>query len=224
MAAMPRAAPKFVAARSGCAVLHPINKKKASSGPYPGRVRIWSCRLRSTPRRGALRRARRNRQPCSKSKTCTSTSSPRAASCARSKASPTRCAAAKSSRSSANRAAANRCPRSRSCGCSRSPPAASSPGRILFEGATCSTSRTSEMREIRGRDIAMIFQEPMTSLNPVLTDRLPDHGAAADPPRDGHGGGARARDRAPAAWSASPTPSAGSTSTRTSSRAACASA
>ena len=35
------------------------------------------------------------------------------------------------------------------------------------------------MREIRGRDIAMIFQEPMTSLNPVLTIGLQIDGAAA---------------------------------------------
>ena len=42
-------------------------------------------------------------------------------------------------------------------------------GRILFQGATFSISPEEEMRAIRGRDIAMIFQEPMTSLNPVLT-------------------------------------------------------
>ena len=42
-------------------------------------------------------------------------------------------------------------------------------GRILFDGRDLLTLDDEEMREIRGRDIAMIFQEPMTSLNPVLT-------------------------------------------------------
>ncbi|MBI3936460.1 MAG: ABC transporter ATP-binding protein [Betaproteobacteria bacterium] len=42
-------------------------------------------------------------------------------------------------------------------------------GRILFEGRDLLRRPEEEMREIRGRDIAMIFQEPMTSLNPVLT-------------------------------------------------------
>ena len=41
-------------------------------------------------------------------------------------------------------------------------------GRILFEGRDLLKLSEDEMREIRGRDIAMIFQEPMTSLNPVL--------------------------------------------------------
>ncbi len=41
-------------------------------------------------------------------------------------------------------------------------------GRILFEGRNLLTLAEGEMRAIRGRDIAMIFQEPMTSLNPVL--------------------------------------------------------
>src|SRR5688572_5240984 len=42
-------------------------------------------------------------------------------------------------------------------------------GRILFQGRDLLERSDDEMREIRGRDIAMIFQEPMTSLNPVLT-------------------------------------------------------
>ncbi|MGD1067259.1 MAG: ABC transporter ATP-binding protein [Vulcanimicrobiaceae bacterium] len=42
-------------------------------------------------------------------------------------------------------------------------------GRILFKGEDLLTKSESEMRRIRGRDIAMIFQDPMTSLNPVLT-------------------------------------------------------
>ncbi len=42
-------------------------------------------------------------------------------------------------------------------------------GRVLFEGRDLLTISADEMRAIRGRDIAMIFQDPMTSLNPVLT-------------------------------------------------------
>jgi peptide/nickel transport system ATP-binding protein len=42
-------------------------------------------------------------------------------------------------------------------------------GRVVFEGRDLLELGEDEMRAIRGRDIAMIFQEPMTSLNPVLT-------------------------------------------------------
>ena len=41
-------------------------------------------------------------------------------------------------------------------------------GRIRFNGQDLLKLSDEEMRRIRGRDIAMIFQEPMTSLNPVL--------------------------------------------------------
>jgi oligopeptide/dipeptide ABC transporter ATP-binding protein len=39
--------------------------------------------------------------------------------------------------------------------------------RILFEGRDLAELRDAELRAIRGNDIAMIFQEPMSSLNPV---------------------------------------------------------
>ena len=42
-------------------------------------------------------------------------------------------------------------------------------GRILFEGTDLLRQPESAMRALRGDQIAMIFQEPMTSLNPVLT-------------------------------------------------------
>ncbi len=42
-------------------------------------------------------------------------------------------------------------------------------GRIRFQGRDLLKLGKAEMREIRGNDISMIFQEPMTSLNPVLT-------------------------------------------------------
>jgi peptide/nickel transport system ATP-binding protein len=42
-------------------------------------------------------------------------------------------------------------------------------GAILFEGRDLLALSEDEMREMRGRDISMIFQEPMTSLNPVMS-------------------------------------------------------
>jgi peptide/nickel transport system ATP-binding protein/oligopeptide transport system ATP-binding protein len=48
------------------------------------------------------------------------------------------------------------------------PPAKIVAGQILFVGEDLLKAPPSRMREIRGNRIAMIFQEPMTSLNPVL--------------------------------------------------------
>lgn len=42
-------------------------------------------------------------------------------------------------------------------------------GRILFNGEDLVQASEARLREIRGNDISMIFQEPMTSLNPVYT-------------------------------------------------------
>ncbi len=49
-----------------------------------------------------------------------------------------------------------------------SPPGKIVAGEILFEGRDLLQFDESEMRGIRGNDISMIFQEPMTSLNPVF--------------------------------------------------------
>jgi len=49
------------------------------------------------------------------------------------------------------------------------PPAKIVSGRILFKGRDLLTMGAEELRKIRGNRIAMIFQEPMTSLNPVMT-------------------------------------------------------
>src|SRR5262245_33345709 len=49
------------------------------------------------------------------------------------------------------------------------PPGRIAGGEILFEGEDLLTVAPSEMRELRGNRISMIFQEPMTSLNPAFT-------------------------------------------------------
>ncbi len=66
-------------------------------------------------------------------------------------------------------------------------------GRVLFQGRDLLDLTPAEMRRVRGREIGMIFQEPMTSLNPVftvgrqVTEGLAVHGLAR---------GAAARKRA----------------------------
>ena len=49
------------------------------------------------------------------------------------------------------------------------PPGEIANGEIFFDGRNLLTIEEKEMRKIRGNKISMIFQEPMTSLNPVFT-------------------------------------------------------
>ncbi|MGH7822770.1 MAG: ABC transporter ATP-binding protein, partial [Candidatus Binatia bacterium] len=50
-----------------------------------------------------------------------------------------------------------------------SPPGRIASGEILYQGRDLLKLSEEEMRRVRGNEIAMIFQEPMTSLNPVFT-------------------------------------------------------
>lgn len=49
------------------------------------------------------------------------------------------------------------------------PPGVIKSGKIILEGRDIRKMRESEMQDIRGRVVSMIFQDPMTSLNPVMT-------------------------------------------------------
>ena len=49
------------------------------------------------------------------------------------------------------------------------PPAKLKEGEIFFEGEELLKKSEAEMRKIRGKKISMIFQDPMTSLNPIMT-------------------------------------------------------
>jgi peptide/nickel transport system ATP-binding protein len=51
----------------------------------------------------------------------------------------------------------------------QTPPGRITGGRVLLEGRDLLRLSEAEMREVRGNSISMIFQDPMTSLNPVLT-------------------------------------------------------
>src|ERR1700709_216844 len=49
------------------------------------------------------------------------------------------------------------------------PGGAGASGSILFDGRDLTTMSREELRRLRGNDIAMVFQDPMTSLNPTRT-------------------------------------------------------
>jgi len=72
------------------------------------------------------------------------------------------------------------------------PPGRIAGGQVLFEGRDLLTLSEPEMRQVRGARISLIFQEPMTALNPVMrvgdqiAEALTVHGLA-------DGAGARAR-------------------------------
>ncbi len=51
----------------------------------------------------------------------------------------------------------------------RQPPAQIAGGKIVFDGKSLLDLESSQMRGLRGKRMAMVFQEPMTSLNPVFT-------------------------------------------------------
>ena len=101
----------------------------------------------------------------------------------------------------------------------------SSAGSIMLDGQEISDLPDDDMRHVRGNEIGMIFQDPMTSLNPTMTVGQADR-------RDGRAAPGRQQRARPgtgpsrcSTWSGMPQASgAGRATTRTSSPAACASA
>ena len=103
------------------------------------------------------------------------------------------------------------------------PPGRIVAGQILWQGRDLVPLGRDEMGDIRGKEIAIIFQEPMTSLNPVYTvgEQI------AEVVRRHEGLGRRAALGRPSrccSWCRSRMPSGACTTIRTSSPAACASA
>ena len=86
-----------------------------------------------------------------------------------------------------------------------SPPAEITGGSILYQGREVREMSDREMRELRGGEIGFVFQDPMTSLNPVFTvgfqlvEPIRAHLGPVEGGGAGAGGGAAAR------WSASRT-------------------
>jgi len=73
-------------------------------------------------------------------------------------------------------------------------PAAEIEGRIGWRGTDLTSLPESDLRRIRGREIAIIFQEPMAALNPVLSVGLQiEESLAAHLALDGRAARARAR-------------------------------
>ena len=97
-------------------------------------------------------------------------------------------------------------------------------GSVKLGGRELLTLPEPQMREVRGRQIGMVFQEAMTSLNPLATvgnqiaEVLTIHGLMTGERRPGRGGAAARARPHPGGRGRAPT------TCRTASRAACASA
>jgi len=93
-------------------------------------------------------------------------------------------------------------------------------GRVMFDGQDLARLDPERLRKLRGKSLAVVFQDPMTSLNPVLTigtqliETLQEH-------LELDGAAARIRSAELLAAVGIPQPNSGSRNTRTSSPAAC---
>jgi oligopeptide/dipeptide ABC transporter ATP-binding protein len=85
------------------------------------------------------------------------------------------------------------------------PPQACLSGSVMFQGRDLSTARPAELQQLRGAQMAMIFQEPMTALNPVMRigDQIAEavlaHASSGNAALPAAGARASARSRAIAA-------------------------
>jgi peptide/nickel transport system ATP-binding protein len=96
-------------------------------------------------------------------------------------------------------------------------------GHIVLDGSTCARCRREGLRHMRGNRIAMIFQDPMMTLNPVLRIdvQMIEAILAHDEREPARGARARARRSSRSAF---PRPTSASRRIRINSPAACASA
>ena len=92
---------------------------------------------------------------------------------------------------------------------------------MVLKGRDLLGSPTTRCAQVRGNDIAMIFQDPMTSLNPVFKVGDADRRSDQAPPGQEQARRLEAWPSSCSARWASRTPRARVSSTRTSSRAAC---
>jgi peptide/nickel transport system ATP-binding protein len=96
-------------------------------------------------------------------------------------------------------------------------------GRMLWQGRDLLQASLADLQALRGKEIACVFQDPMSSLNPVFTVGQQLVRAAGQAPGAGQGAAWRAPRSCCPRW-ASPNRSAGWAATRTRCRAASSSA
>ena len=123
---------------------------------------------------------------------------------------PHRSSGARPSASWASPARARRSCRARSWACSRSATSIARGHRAVRGHRAHRPCRAGRRRRIWGREMAMIFQDPMTSLNPVMKIGNQITESLQHPPRHVEGDADATRRAAPATTSASPSPTAAS--------------